>query len=200
MGTDWRYHDPELGPVVEIFQGDRISYEHAGGPRAPRSADDKPIGGYQESGLVWSAYRKGMHIGTIASSDHWSTHISYALVYTEQPTRDAIFDAIKRRRTYGATDNIVLDYRMGDHFMGEEFTSAKIPQLQVRVIGTAPVARVEIVKNEKVVFTATPRRKDVDLTYQDEDRSSGSSYYYVRVLQEDRAVAWGSPIWVTFKP
>ena len=24
------------------------------------------------------------------------------------------------RRTYGGTDNIVLDFRMGEHFMGEE--------------------------------------------------------------------------------
>jgi hypothetical protein len=200
MGTDWRYHDQELGPVVEIFQGDRISYEAPGAPRAPRSADDKPIGGYQESGLVWSAYRKGLRIGTIASSDHWSTHISYALVYTEQPTREAIFDAIKRRRTYGATDNIVLDYRMGEHFMGEEFEAAKIPPLDLHVAGTAPVARIEIVKNEKVVFTATPGRKEVVLRYQDEERSAGSSYYYVRVLQDDRAIAWGSPIWVSYRP
>ena len=39
-------------------------------------------------------------IGTIASSDHWSTHISYAMVFTEQPTREAIFEAIHKRHTY----------------------------------------------------------------------------------------------------
>ena len=32
------------------------------------------------------------------------------MVYTEAPTRSAIFDAIKRRRTYGATNNIILEY------------------------------------------------------------------------------------------
>jgi len=200
MGTDWRHHDVELGPVVEIFQGDRISYEHPGAPRGPRNADDKPIGGWQDSGTLWSAYRKGLRVGTIASSDHWSTHLSYALVYTDQPTREAIFDAIKRRRTYGATDNIILDYRMGEHFMGEEFTAAKVPPLQIRAIGTAAVARIEVIKNEKVVFSATPDRKEVSLRYQDEDAVPGSSYYYVRVTQADRGTAWGSPIWLTLKP
>ena len=27
---------------------------------------------------------------------------------------------------------------------------------------------------------------------------SGESYYYVRVLQEDGEIAWGSPAWVTY--
>ena len=53
-----------------MAQGDRISYEHPGAPRAPRSAEDKPIGGYREEGFLWSAYRKGNRLGTIASSDH----------------------------------------------------------------------------------------------------------------------------------
>ena len=58
---------------------------------------------------------------------YFSGHISYAMVYTEQPTREAIFKAIQQRHTYGATDNIILDYRMGENFMGEEFSTAQLP-------------------------------------------------------------------------
>ena len=83
MGTDWRDNDPEVEPVVEIFQGDRVSYEHPGGPRAARSAEDRPLGGYQEAGFVWNAYRKGYRIGTIASSDHWSTPLLSKLAIRE---------------------------------------------------------------------------------------------------------------------
>ena len=32
MGTDWRDNDPELEPMVEIYQGDRMSYEYEGSP------------------------------------------------------------------------------------------------------------------------------------------------------------------------
>ena len=200
MGTDWRDNDPEIEPVVEIFQGDRVSYEHPGGPRAARSAEDKPLGGYQEAGFVWNAYRKGYRIGTIASSDHWSTHISYAMVFTEEPTREAIFEAIKRRHTYGATDNIVLDVRMGEHFMGDEFDASEVPPLQIRIVGTSPVAKVEVIKNENIIYTAAPDRQDVTLTFLDQEPTTGSSYYYVRMIQDDRQVAWGSPIWVNLRP
>ncbi len=200
MGTDWRDNDPEVEPVVEIFQGDRVSSEHIGAPRAARSAEDQPPGGYQEAGFLWNAYRKGYRLGTITSSDHFSTHISYAMVYTEQPDREAIFEGFRKRHTYGATDNIILDYRMGDHFMGEEFTASSVPPLKIRVIGTSNVASVEIIKNEEVVFTTTPNQKDVELTFMDQDATSGTSYYYVRVLQDDHQIAWSSPIWVNYQP
>ena len=197
MGTNWRYHDPEVEPVVEIFQGARISYEHAGAPRAPRGAEDDPLGGWQETGTLWSAYRKGYRIGTIASSDHWSTHISYAMVYTEDATREGIFEAIKKRHTYGATDNIVLDVRMGDHFMGDDFTASELPALRIRVQGTSPVTQLEIIKNEKIIYSANPNRRDVRLTFQDQEPVPGTSYYYVRAVQDDGEMVWGSPIWVT---
>ena len=77
--------------------------------------------GYQPEGMVSVAWAKGYKLGMIASSDHCSTHISYALVYTGDPTRQGILDAIRKRHTYGATDNIILDVRMGEHFMGDEF-------------------------------------------------------------------------------
>ena len=199
MGTDWADNDPEVEPVVEIFQGDRVNYETPGAPRAPRGPEDKPVGGYEEAGFVWNAYRKGYRIGTTASSDHWSTHISYTMVFTEQPTREAIFEAIKRRHTYGATDNIILDYRMGSHFMGDEFTASAAPLLKIRIQGTDAVAKIEVIKNEQVVYTATPNQKDVSLTYRDEGGLDRDSYYYVRIVQKDREVAWGSPIWVNLR-
>ncbi len=195
MGTDWSTYDPEVEPVVEIFQGDRVSYEHPGAPRAIRGPEDEGSN-FEEAGFVWNAYRKGYRIGTIASSDHWSTHISYAMVFTKEPTREAIFDAIKKRHTYGATDNIVLDYRMGDHFMGEEFAATVAPPLRVRVIGTSAIAKIEVIKDEKVVYTTSPGQKEVSFTFKDGASSRGTSYYYVRVLQDDRQIAWGSPIWL----
>ncbi len=197
MGTDWRDNDPEVEPVVEIFQGDRISYEHPGGPRAPRSAEDEPIGGYEEAGFLWSAYRKGYRLGTIASSDHWSTHISYAMAYTVAPSRESIFDAIKKRRTYGATDNIILDYRFGKHFMGDSFSVRKVSPLEIRAVGTSAIARVEVIRNGKIVYTANPDRKEISLSFTDVDPPAGELYYYVRVLQVDREIAWGSPIWIS---
>ena len=53
MGTDWRDNDPELEPLVEIYQGDRVSAEYEGAPRAATS--EKPYnqqGGLRPAGYV----------------------------------------------------------------------------------------------------------------------------------------------------
>ena len=196
MGTDWRDNNPEVEPLVEVFQRDRVSYENPGAPRAPRSADDRPIGGYREDGFLWNAYRKGYQLGTVAISDHWSMHISYAMVYAEAPTRSAIFDAIKRRRTYGATANIIFDYRLGEHFMGESLGAESVPVMQTRVEGTNEVGPIEVIRNEEVVYSTRPNERQTSLAFQDTNSPGGSVYYYVRVRQDDREIAWGSPIWV----
>ena len=195
-GTDWKDNDPAVEPVVEIYKGARVSFEHPGAPRAARTAED--FRDFREPGFVWQAYQKGYRIGTIASSDHFSTHISFAMVYTEEPTREAIFEAIKKRRTYGATDNIILEVRMGEHFMGEEFEAARVVPLTIRVVGTSAVSKVEVIKNEEIVYSTTPGQKAVTLTFLDQDVTPGTSYYYVRALQDDWEIAWGSPIWVTY--
>ncbi len=41
----------------------------------------------------------------------------------EDNTRQAIIDAFKKRHSYAATDNILLDVRSGDHLMGDVFTT-----------------------------------------------------------------------------
>ncbi len=122
------------------------------------------------------------------------------MVYAEDASREAIFEAIKKRHTYGATDNIVLDVRMGDSFMGDEFTAAEVPALRIRVIGTSAVSQVEIIKDEKIIYSASPGRADVQITFQDQEPLQGTSYYYVRAVQDDGEMAWGSPIWVTLRP
>jgi hypothetical protein len=123
MGTDWRDNDPNLEPVVEIFQGARSSYEMAGAPYvADPSGDPKfaPRARHEAAGMVVNAWAKGYRLGVISSSDHYSTHISCAMVYTADGSR-GILDAIRRHHTYGAMDNIILDVAMGKHF-GDVFT------------------------------------------------------------------------------
>lgn len=87
-------------------------------PGAPRSpvADDA-IGGWEPLGFVDLALKKGYRLAFESSSDHGSTHISYALAYAENSSREAIFKAMQQRHVYAATDNIVADFRCGTHMM-----------------------------------------------------------------------------------
>jgi hypothetical protein len=200
QGTDWRDNDPNLEPIVELFQGYHTSYEHAG---APKTVDEKTAlvhGRYRPAGFVWKALEKGLRLGFQASSDHISTHLSYACVYVDDFSRQGLMDAMKKRHTYAATDNVILDVRMGDAMMGDEITLSKLPPLTIKIVGTAPIAQVDIIKDNQYVYTRKPNQREVTLTYLDNNPKPGASYYYVRVLQTDGQMAWASPLWVTWKP
>lgn len=117
----------------------------------------------------------------------------------EAPTRQALIDAMKQRRTYAATDNIVGDLRIGNRLRGEAFETSGRPPLKARVIGTGPIARVVLFKNSELVYTATPNGRQVEFECRDDSVGLGASYYSVRVEQEDGSLAWASPIWVTYR-
>ncbi len=199
MGTDWRDNDAEVEPVVEIYQGHRHNYENIGMPRAPTA--ETQIGGYQPKGFVWNALEKGYRLGFQCSSDHISTHMSYAVLLTDDISRRGVIDAFKKRHCYGATDNIVLDVRSGEHLMGDRFTTAKRPTLDIRAQGTAAIAKVHVIRDNKYVYSAEPKQRNVELHFTDMDAAAGkSSYYYVRIEQADGNLAWASPMWITYKP
>jgi hypothetical protein len=201
MGTDWHDNDPQAEPVVEIYQGDRNSYEALGGPRVARKQSEA-IGGWRPLGMVWNALAMGYRLGFQSSSDHWSTHISYAVALAEDRTRPAILDAFRKRHCYAATDNILLDVRMGEHLMGDEFTQQGRgkPTLSVRIHGTAPLERVDVIKDFVCVYSLEPKQAATQFSWTDNDPRPGVSWYYVRVLQTDAQVAWASPIWVRVPP
>ena len=201
QGTDFRDNDPEVEPLIEIFQGYRASYEYKGAPKA--ASDQKLVtqrSGYNPNGYWWDALAKGLKLGVQASSDHWSTHISYASILSPDFTRESMFDALKKRHAYAATDNIVLDFQAesggASYIMGDIIKSNLAPKLKIRAIGTDTIKQIIIVKNQTFVYTGRPNTKEVYLEFQDKDFEPGANYYYVRVLQNNEQMAWSSPIWV----
>jgi hypothetical protein len=198
QGTDWRNNDPQVETSVEIYQGDRQSYEMAGSPRSNTATDS--ISGYESKGYVSNALGLGYQLGFEASSDHISTHISFTNLWVATPTRAGILDALQKRRVYGSTDYILADFRSGSHFMGEAFTTSSAPSFSVKLFGTAPFQNVSVIKNNTVVFS-TSGDQEVAFTWQDTAavQHGATSYYYVRGLQTDGQVVWVSPMWVTMQ-
>jgi hypothetical protein len=201
MGTDWRDNDPVVEPMVEIYQGDRMSYEKQEAPRAgyDPKMDKKPanIAGWYPDGYIDLALQKGYKLGFQSSSDHWSTHISYCVVLAEKNSRAGILDAMRKRHCYGATDDIIVEFRSGDHIMGDAFRSEGAPQFQIRVVGTRPVAKLEILRDSVVVETVKPDQVEFRGDWADPRPATGEHYYYLRITQSDDELAWSSPIWVT---
>ncbi len=201
QGTDWKdAHDPELEPFVEIFQGYHTSYE---APKAPKTIDAETIrihGKFEPAGFVSKALDKGYKLGFQASSDHISTHVSYACILAEKFSREGLVEAMKKRHTYGATDNIIMDVRMGNHLMGDSVTTRQ-PKLKVVILGTGPIDKVEVIRNGEAVHTVRPKLGVEEARFEWADANPPAerktSYYYVRMLQRNGQMAWASPIWVS---
>ncbi len=205
QGTDFADNDPEVEPLLEIFQGYRASYEYMGAPLAasPQRLREQRSG-FNPLGYYWNALAKGYKMGVQASSDHWSTHISYAMIVAEEFTRESMFEALKKRHAYGATDNIILDFQAetadGERYiMGDiiDSDSDQAPTLVIHAAGTDRIKQLIIVKNQEIIYERRPNADSTTIRYRDADFEAGSNYYYyVRVLQNNGMVAWSSPIWV----
>ena len=204
QGTDWRDNDPDLEPLVEIYQGYHAAYEYEGGPRAESASDALMVHGpYRPAGFYWNALAKGYKLGVQASSDHISTHTSYALIYSPSVERSQIVDQMRRRHAYAATDNIILDFQGADgaaqHMMGDIYGASRDLKLHVKAIGTEAITRIDLIRNNEIIYSVSPSKTEVGFEYSDRAPQPGTNWYYVRVTQIDRNLAWSSPMWVTYR-
>ena len=155
-------------------------------------------------GYIWNAWAKGFKLGVQSSSDHISTHTSIACILAEDFSRQGLVDAMRKRHAYGATDMIILDYRIstadaGTFLMGDIVSTGAEPKLMVKVVGTDAVKRIDVIKNQTYIHKVEPNQSEVSFEYVDRAIQPGESYYYVRVEQNNGQLAWSSPIWVRYK-
>ncbi|MBM3739455.1 MAG: hypothetical protein FJW39_27110 [Acidobacteria bacterium] len=190
--VSWDYFDPQVERLVELYQGLRSTYEYNGAP----DPADRAVYEKDSKNFVWDALARGRKLGFIASSDHGSTHMSFAAVYVKSTDRAGVFEGLTARRTYAATDKILLDMAVGNALMGEETVAAGAPEVRVAVEGTADVERVDVIRNGGFAYTVEPKARKVAFTFRDSGFDGKESYYYVRVIQVDKQMAWGSPVWV----
>lgn len=75
------------------------------------------------------------------------------------------------------------------------------------VAGTAKIASIEIIRNGDILHTFHPDGNNFEYEYDDlspfaqvtlKDPQNGApfAFYYLRVTQENGAMAWSSPIWI----
>ena len=222
-GTRWDVIDTRVEPDAEI-----VSHwgrgEYYGNPG--RTALEVRGASMQDG---WAA---GLQLGVVGGSDNHDLFTerdtALTVVFAPALNRHEIIEALKRRRCYATTgEPIYLDFRVNGHLMGEHITLGTVPSLEVHVIGTAALDRVEILKHVSggpypfpVVHSVTPAGKECRFVWKDEDLKQ-EALYYVRVSQQKDAaiaevkkhtsadaklavgfpneMAWSSPIWVTKK-
>ena len=206
-GADVEHHDPGLQPVWEICsvhgccdrEDANTAFPPRGDPVLPghfaRDVLDAGlrfgfIGGTDSHGLLW-------HHGISPKRDPFSTGLG--AVVGAEPTRAGIFAALRARRCYATTGvRIYLDVDFDGAPMGAELPAGTSGRLNLRVRGTAPLARVMLVRpgGDTVIGTeaaSAALEATVDIA---PDPKRPWEYLYVQVVQRDGEMAWSSPIWI----
>ena len=123
-------------------------------------------GRYTKNTLQWFL-QQGVQVGIVASTDD---HLGYPGAYGEglvavladTVMRESIFEAIKARRTYGVSaDRIELDFRLNGFWMGETISQTTSRNIYVKVKGKDVIDRVEILRNNRVIFRNHPVDKSI---------------------------------------
>ncbi len=142
---DWRLADPEITKLVEIMS---------------------MHGNFEWFGRMY--LEQGHQVGFTAASDNHQSQPGYAspiggslsqrgglgAVFATDKTTDAIFDALRALRTYATTgERIILDFEVNGSPMGTRAAMDRNRKLKGRVIGTAPLESVSILKNDQLLWS-----------------------------------------------
>lgn len=178
-GKDWDEYDPELSPVSEIYSS-HGSNESIDSPVPMEGNHD--MGPRTNTGTYQAALNRGHRIGVIASNDGpglpgtWNSGI--AGVWAPELTREAIWEAVRERRTYGVTgDRMRLWWSLDGHPLGSSVSSVSDRRATVQVDCPRPLDAIEVVHNGDVAAS---------YTHQDTEFDAEAGRY--RILVE---VGWG---------
>jgi hypothetical protein len=157
-GANLAWLDPEVSPVIEIYS----EWGNAEHDRAPYPYIRHTECGRWTKNTLQHFLAQGHRLGVIASTDD---HLGYPGAYREglaavlatELTREAIFDALRHRRTYAVTgDRILVDFQVNGRIMGTQMPYVKQRELAVTVTGRDQLDRVEILKNNRVLHRDFP--------------------------------------------
>jgi hypothetical protein len=209
MGTDWRDWGGAYEPMVEIYQGARQNYERPGAPRSPTAND--AIGGWEPSGFINLALKRGYRFSFQSSSDHGSTAHQLRDGAGGKRFAGGLLAAMRARHTYAATDNIIAEFTCTTggrtYMMGDEFISSSPPTLKVKLDRHRAFQESHAGEGRCRNRARRAQPGDGGVSWTDPTPAAGkTSYYYVRGEQAAGAgetvgeLVWVSPMWIGYQP
>jgi len=214
-----------------VLQGNPFPIRPVGVPDGGVEVDLPMDSGEAPVGYIQNALAAGWRVGFTAGGDDHHGHAGdrtpsgaepfrygdgLLAVWAERLDRPSIFEALMARRCYGTTGaRMIIEFSVCGYTMGTDLpVTVDDPRLASREIvlsvsGEAPISRIEIVRNNKVVYQQRFEQADVSLRWVDDEPSEAAMfkplnaapflYYYARVLQADGQMAWVSPVWLTLE-
>ncbi|RIL00870.1 MAG: hypothetical protein DCC71_18355 [Proteobacteria bacterium] len=206
VAIDWSIPpDPVLEPVTEIASAH-------GSSEAPDT--QYPIYDAIPGNWVRDQLAKHYVFGFVGSGDGHDGHPGLAHlgspyggglagIIAESRTREAVLEALRARRTFATNGpRMLLRVSLGGRRMGEAASLADLAaaaaahadvELVVQVVGTAPIAKVDVVHNRSVAQSYDAEgRREVMVRWAVPPLDTGD-FVYVRAVQQDGGAAWSSP-------
>lgn len=203
-GVRWDEIDPEVTPVVEICSV-HGAFEHLGNEPIPHR-------GGMEGCFVQDGLARGLKFGLVGGSDQHGLIYHHGVcwkrdaycagltgVLAPELTREAIFAAIRARRTFATTGvRLRMGFKVNGALMGSEIDSDGPPEIAVDVIAEGDLRWLEVVRNGATIHRWGGEGVRSFYSFTDDACPVGeTAWYYLRVILESGDMGWSSPIWVT---
>ena len=173
----------EVAPLAKLYEAlkkhDAMTIPHIGGRPAELEITDPEVERLVELHSAWGtfewvykrAFAKGFKVGFVCNSDGhkgrpgasypggatFGTLGGLTCVLAPEKTRDAFWEALRSRRCYGTTgQRIFVDVASGEHPMGSDITVSGPFPVAGRVVGTAPILGVDLMRETEVLETLAP--------------------------------------------
>ena len=202
------FYDPDLVWLLEAFSAHHFGFDGPG---------HKKLQVFE--GTVKECLAAGWRVGLVGGSDNHNARAAQntyfpwdkqnrrdalMAVWAKELTREALWDTMRRRCVYATSGaRILFDVRLNGAPMGSEIAlddTLTPKELAIEVHGTAPLARVEVLRCNELLHQFETADWDFHETLVDQEHSNNESFYQVKVLQQDGNMAWSTPIWVDLTP
>jgi hypothetical protein len=200
VAIDWSWPvDPELEPVVEIAsvhgQSESASLPGAIYDAVPSAFVDQQLAGGARFGLIGSTDGHDGHPGL---SQLAGGQGGLAALEGATADRESVYRTLRQRRVYATNGpRIILRVDVDGHPMGSAVEARGTWTVDARVIGTAPLDHLELVRSAaaspEVVGSWTGHGELVAHATWSIEPTPGD-LVYVRVVQTDGGLAWSSPV------
>ncbi|MBN1445862.1 MAG: DUF3604 domain-containing protein [Candidatus Omnitrophica bacterium] len=166
-----------------------------------------------DADTIVQALQSGKKFGFMGNSDshRFMPGFSGALtgIYAESLTREAVLDALEKRRCFATTGNRTeVAFWIDSAFMGQSVHCSKAPHVRWRVRAQGTLESVEIKRDGDTVLKTDTSNGD----WTDKKAARGKHWYVLQVKESGRyerhphnvapafgKYAWSSPIWVTIE-
>ena len=192
--VDFGFYDEEIDELITLI-------EVGNGDGPIRSSAHFPSYEYYTRALD-----KGWHVAPTNNQDNhkglWgNANTARTVIEAEELTRDSLYEAIRERRVYSTEDeNLHISYELNGATMGSILSEQDSAEVYIKVMdpdASDTIDKIQLITDGgRVAHEIT----DVDATEKEWafsfEPEVSSTYYYVKVTQNDLDIAVTAPVWI----